>query len=81
MMTVLKMTRIWLERITKIELENEGEKQVFDVNRRMLTIWTADGEKYELILEAATAEQLEFKKPEQDEWLTPKVYQGKGEET
>jgi hypothetical protein len=44
-----------------------------------MTIWTADGEKVELIFQADTAKQLEFKKPDES-WLTPKIYKGSVED-
>jgi hypothetical protein len=47
MMTVLKTTQIWLERITKIEVEDDGGEGVLDMHRRSLTIWTEGGDKYE----------------------------------
>jgi hypothetical protein len=81
MMTVLKTTQIIIDRIDKVEVEEAQTIDVLDLSRRSLTIWTVEGDKYELLLEAKTAEQLEFKKPDKDSWLTPKVYQGKVEES
>jgi hypothetical protein len=81
MMTVLKTTQIVIDRIDKVEVEEAQTIDVLDLSRRSLTIWTVEGDKYELMLEAKTAEQLEFKQPDKDSWLTPKVYQGKGEES
>lgn len=81
MMTTLKITRIWLEHIEKIEVEEVRDFAEPGYAQRGITIWTTGGEKYELILEAETAKQLEFQRPEPESWLTPKVYQGtKGEE-
>jgi hypothetical protein len=75
MMTTLRITRIWIEHIDKIEVEDAKEFDPLEMSKREITISTDNGEKFELILEAHTAEQLEFKKPA--DWLTPKVYHGK----
>jgi hypothetical protein len=78
-LTTLKITRMWIEGIEKIEATEPWNPQELTYSKRELTIWTTRGEKVELILEADTAEHLEFNKPD-DSWLTPKVYNGTGEE-
>ena len=76
MMTTLKITRIWIERIDKIEVQEAKKYDELDYGQCEMTIWTTKGEKFELILQADTVEQLAFKKPDES-WLTPKVYKGK----
>lgn len=76
MMTTLKITRIWIEHIEKIEAEEARPLDELGYCQKSITIWTTKGEKFELILQADTAEQLEFKKQDES-WLTPKVYKGK----
>jgi hypothetical protein len=78
MLTTLKITRIWIEQIEKIEAEDFNAHEEFEFAQRSLTIWTTEGEKYELILQADTPDRLEFKKP--PDWLTPQLYKGRGEE-
>jgi hypothetical protein len=76
MVTTQKITRTWVEDIEKIEVTEPEQPGELTYIKRTLTIWTTKGEKVELILEAESAERLEFKKPD-DSWLTPKVYKGK----
>jgi hypothetical protein len=78
MLTTVKITRIWIEQIEKIEAEDFNAYEAFAYAQRSLTIWTTEGEKYELILQADTPDRLEFQKPA--EWLTPQLYKGRGEE-
>jgi hypothetical protein len=80
MLTTLKITRIWIEHIDKIEVEEAKKYDELDFGQCEMTIWTTKGEKFELILKADTAEQLEFRKPSEGEWLTPKVYKGRKED-
>jgi hypothetical protein len=75
MITTQKITRTWVEDIDKIEVTEPDNPGEADYVKRYLTIWTTKGEKVELILEAESAESLEFKKPD-DSWLMPKVYKG-----
>jgi hypothetical protein len=79
MMTTLKITRMWIEHIEKIEVEEPKTFDELTYGQRNMTIWTTDGEKVELIFQADTAKQLEFKKPDES-WLTPKIYQGSVED-
>ena len=79
MITTLKITRIWIEQVEKIEAEELKPVEELGYSQRSITLWTTEGEKIELILEAETSDQLEFKKPD-DSWLTPKVYKGRLEE-
>ncbi len=75
MITTQKITRTWVEDIEKIEVtepENPGELTYV---KRQITMWTTKGEKVELILEAESADRLEFQKPDES-WLSPKVYKG-----
>jgi hypothetical protein len=75
MIATLKITRTWIEDIEKIEVTDPKTYDEDTFARRELTLWTTNGEKVELILNAESAERLEFKKPD-DSWLTPKVYKG-----
>jgi uncharacterized cysteine cluster protein YcgN (CxxCxxCC family) len=59
MMTTIKITKIILENIEKIE-DEEPNQLCEGYSRRCLTLWTQEGEKYELVFEAKTPEQLEF---------------------
>ena len=78
MVSVHKITGIWIEDIEKIEVTEPERSDELDYSKRSITIWTTNGEKVELILEAASAERLEFKDAEG--WLFPKVYKGRTEE-
>ena len=78
MVSVHKITGIWIEEIEKIEVtepEDTGESMHA---KRTLAIWTTNGEKVELALEATSAERLAFK--DSEGWLLPKVYKGQTEE-
>ena len=75
MMTTLKITRIWIEDIEKIEVQEAKKYDELEFSQCELTISTTKGEKFELILKADTVEQLKFKKPDES-WLTPKLYKG-----
>ena len=79
MMTILKITRIWIEHIDKIEVSEAKKYDELDFGQCEINIWTTKGEKFELILQAETAERLEFKKPDES-WLTPKLSKGTVEE-
>ena len=74
MVTTIKITRIWIEHIEKIEVEDITLHRELGSIHKTLNIWTKEGDKIELVLEADSPEQLEFRK---SEWLTPKVYKGK----
>ena len=76
MMTTLNITRIWIEHITKIEVTEAKNYDELGFGQCEMTIWTTKGDKFELILQADTVEQLAFTKPDES-WLTPKVYKGK----
>ena len=75
MMTTLKITRIFIDKVDRVEVEKLGEWQEVEFCQRAMTIWTEEGDKYVLILEAASAKNLEFQ--EATDWLNPKVYKGK----
>jgi hypothetical protein len=79
MLTTLKITRMWIEYIDKIEVKEATHSDELDQSQCEMTIWTTKGEKFELILQADTAGQLAFKKPD-DSWLIPKVYKGQVDE-
>lgn len=76
MVSVHKITGIWIEDIEKIEATEPERPDGLAYSKRTITMWTTKGEKVELILEAISPDQLEFKQPD-DSWLTPKVYKGK----
>ena len=76
MMTTLKMTGIWIDGIEKIEVRETKKNEEKGCAQRGISIWTTQGEKVELFLQADKIERLEFKKPEES-WLTPKVYKDK----
>jgi hypothetical protein len=75
MLTTTKITRLVIDHIERIEAEEIQEFPELLHSQRSLTIWTADGEKYELVLEAEHKQQLAFDPPA--DWLSPKLYQGK----
>ena len=79
MVSVHKITGIWIEEIEKIEAAEPQQIDELAYSKRTITIWTTKGEKVELILEAKSSDQLEFKQPD-DSWLVPKVYKGRTEE-
>jgi hypothetical protein len=74
MITTLKVTKIWIEQVKDIEVEELNDLKILDRHQRMLTIWTTEGEKIELYCQAETLDALQFKNPEG--WLLPKVYKG-----
>ena len=78
MMTTLKITKILIDKVEKVEVEKLPESQDFEFAQRSIIIWTEQGDKYELILEAASSKNLEFR--EVSDWLEPKVYKGSKEE-
>ena len=78
MLTTLKITRLYIDKVTKVEVEKLWNNGELDFSQRTVTVWTEEGDKYELILEAYTASNLEF--VEEPDWLEPKVYQGTQEE-
>ena len=63
--------------VQEVEVEDITTLDELELSQRKITIRTAAGEAFELVLQADTPEKLEFKKPEEQDWLTPKVYQGK----
>jgi hypothetical protein len=75
MLTTTKITRIVIDHIERIESQDIRDFPELMESQRTLTIWTAEGEQYELVLEAERKQQLEFDPP--TDWLGPKVYQGK----
>lgn len=77
MLTTLKITRLTIDKVAKVEVEKLPSVDEFEFCQRSVTIWTEQGEKFELILEAASAKSLEF--VEASEWLTPTLYKPKKE--
>ena len=78
MMTTLKITRVLIDKIKKIEVEDVVEHEELPFSQLHMNIWNEEGDKYELILEAESAVSLNFSKTE-DDWLKPKVYKGQEE--
>jgi hypothetical protein len=74
MITQQKITRIIIDHIEKIEAEETKRYEELGYADRSLILWTKEGDKYELILEADSPEQLEFTKP--SDWLSPQLYKG-----
>jgi hypothetical protein len=63
--------------VREVEATDVKTSSVLGISQRTLTIRTEGGEAFDLVLQADTPEKLEFKKPEEPGWLTPKVYKGK----
>ena len=80
MLTVLKMTKIWIEHINKIEVQEIQNPEQVEYLEKSISIWTKEGDRYEISLQADTPTQLEFRKPSEGDWLTPKVYKGNKED-
>ena len=78
MLTTLKITRLYIDKVTKVEVEKLWNNGELDFSQRTVTVWTEEGDKYELILEAVSANSLEF--VEESDWLEPKLYQPAQEE-
>jgi hypothetical protein len=76
MLTLLKMTKIWVEHIDKIEIQEILPHDEAEYHEKAISIWTKEGERYEISLQADTPSQLEFRTPSKGDWLTPKVYAG-----
>ncbi len=76
MITTIKVTKIWIEHINEIEVEEPKEFEEFGHSQRSMIIWTREGERYELYFQADALGALEFKKPDES-WLSPKLYKGK----
>jgi hypothetical protein len=74
MMTTIKITKIIIDHIKDIEVADARKFDELLYSSRSLDIWTEEGEKFEIVLEANALEQLQFKK---NDWLTPKLYKGK----
>jgi hypothetical protein len=72
MITTLKITRLTIDKVAKVEIEKLPSVEEFEFCQRSVAIWTEQGEKIELILEAASAKSLEF--VEESDWLTPTLY-------
>jgi hypothetical protein len=72
MMTTLKITRLVIDKVDKVEVEKLREVSELEYAERSVTIWTEEGDKIEIILEAVSAKNLEF--VEESDWLTPKLY-------
>jgi hypothetical protein len=77
MMTTFKITIIYIDKVMKVVIDEveKGENNELDFSQTSLEIWTEEGDKYELILEAVSADNLKLIK-KSDDWLTPKVYKG-----
>jgi hypothetical protein len=71
----------YIDKVRKVVIDEveKGENNELDFSQTSLEIWTEEGDKYELILEAVSADNLKLIK-KSDDWLTPKVYKGKEEE-
>jgi hypothetical protein len=67
MFTTLKVTKLYLHKVKEL-----------DFAQRAITVWTEEGDKYELTLEAISADNLEF--VEQSDWLEPTLYKPTKEE-
>jgi hypothetical protein len=80
MLTLLKMTKIWIEQIDKIEVQEIKRLDEVGYCEQSISIWTKEGERYEISLQADTPSQLEFRTPVQGDWLNPKVYHGQVDE-
>ena len=78
MLTTLKITRLYIDKVEKVEVEKLHNVEVCDYAQRTITVWTEEGDRYELILEAISADNLEF--VEESDWITPKVYKSTQEE-
>jgi hypothetical protein len=80
MMTTLKITKIYIDKVKKVVIDEveKGEDNELDFSQSSFEIWTEEGDKYELILEAVSADKLKLIKKSND-WLTPKVYKGEEE--
>jgi hypothetical protein len=74
MMTTIKITQIMIDQITDVVVD-EVEPSELGWNNRTITIWTLNGEKYQLILQSSNVKNLEFRKA--GDWLKPLVYKGK----
>jgi hypothetical protein len=77
MLTTLKITRLFIDKVAKVEVEQLHKVEELNFCQRTLTIWTEEGDKYELTLEALSADNLEF--VEQSDWLEHKLYKAKEE--
>ena len=73
MLTTLKITRIWIEGITRIDLTEPKDSEDCDFYQKRLSIEAENGERYELRLEADSLQKLEFIT---DQWFKPKLYKG-----
>jgi hypothetical protein len=72
-MITLKITRMWIEHITRIEVTEPEDFEDRDYCQRRLTISAENGERYDLILEADTLQKLMFIP---QEGFIPKLYKG-----
>jgi hypothetical protein len=63
--------------VREVEVTDVKTSEVLGISQRTLTIRTEAGEAFDLVLQADASEKLEFTKPEEPGWLTPKVYTGK----
>jgi hypothetical protein len=78
MFTTLKVTKLYLDKVEKVEVEKLHKVEELDFAQRTITVWTEEGDKYELTLEAISADNLEF--VEQSDWLEPTLYKPTKEE-
>jgi hypothetical protein len=67
--------------IREIEATDVTTSEVLGISQRTLTIRTDMGEVFDLVLQADDPEKLKAKKPEEPDWLTPKVYTGQSDES
>jgi hypothetical protein len=79
MMTTLKITKIYIDKVKKVVIDEAEKGEELDFSQTSLEVWTEDGDEYVLILESSSVGNLKLIKKSED-WLTPKVYKGKDEE-
>ena len=76
-MKTIRITRIIIDRVSDIEVDRatDHEEEV-GFSERFVTITDANGEVYEIVLEATSKSNLAIVEKSTDSWLTPKVYKG-----
>jgi pyruvate-formate lyase-activating enzyme len=80
MLTTIKITRLIIEDVESMEIDEALEFIKDEVSERTITVRTYDGHRYEITLRATSPEKLELIKESKDSWLMPKVYKGNKEE-
>ena len=79
MMSTIKTTKIIINHIENIVINDVQEQIKGSYSDRTLFIMTEDGDQYEIHLWAYSPDKLEIGKKGKDDWLKPKVYKGKEE--